>query len=174
MNPMIFMRAIAAAALLMMAGWSQAATYSLFASLDGSQEVPPNASPGTGTGYMTYDDVSNQLSWNITFSDLTAGTTAAHFHGPAAPGVNASPVITIPLGASLGMTSGVLNGMATLANETQEGQLLSGLWYINIHTSNFTGGEIRGQVQVVPIPAALWLFGSGLLGLVALARRGKG
>lgn len=173
MNPMIFVRAIVISALLAVPGWSQAATYSLFASLDGSQEVPPNASPGTGTGFMTYDDVSNQISWNITFSDLTAGTTAAHFHGPAAPGFNASPVITIPLGTSLAMTSGTLVGMATLANETQEGELLSGLWYINIHTSNFTGGEIRGQVQVVPIPAAVWLFGSGLLGLAVLARRRK-
>jgi hypothetical protein len=71
------------------------------------------------------------------------------------------------------MTSGTLIGMATLANETQESELLSNLWYINIHTTSFGGGEIRGQVQVVPIPAAVWLFGSGLLGLVALARRRK-
>lgn len=173
MNPMNFIRVITASVLLMIAGWSQAAVISLHATLDGSQEVPPNASPGTGTGSMTYDDVTNQLSWNISFSGLTAGTTVAHFHGPAAPGVNASPVVTIPLGASLGMTSGTLIGTATLANETQESQLLSNLWYINIHTSNFTGGEIRGQVQVVPIPAAVWLFGSGLLGLVALLRRRK-
>lgn len=119
---------------------------------------------------MTYDDVSNQLNWNISFSGLLAGTTASHFHGPAAPGVNGGVQVTIPLGTSLGMTSGTLVGMATLT-ATQETQLLSDLWYINIHTSLYPGGEIRGQVQVVPIPAAVWLFGSGLLGLVALARR---
>lgn len=172
MNPMNFMRVIVASVLLMVAGWSQAATYSLFATLDGGQEVPVRVTPGTGTGYMTYDDVTNQLSWDITFSDLLAGTTASHFHGPAAPGVNAAAVITIPLDTSLGMTSGTLVGMATLT-ATQETQLLSDLWYINIHTSLYTGGEIRGQVQVVPIPAAAWLFGSGLLGLAALARRRK-
>jgi hypothetical protein len=173
MNPMIFMRAVVISVLLTLPGWSHAAIYSLFASLDGSQEVPATGSTGTGIGNMTYDDVSNQLNWNISFSGLTSGTTLAHFHGPAAPGVIASPVITIPLDASLGMTSGTLIGMATLANETQESELLSNLWYINIHTTNFGGGEIRGQVQVVPIPAAVWLFGSGLLGLVALARRCK-
>jgi hypothetical protein len=106
MNPMIFMRAVVISILLTVSEWSQAATFSLFASLDGAQEVPPVATPGTGTGYVTYDDVSNLLSWNITFSDLLAGTTVAHFHGPAAPGVSASPTVTIPLGASLGMTSG--------------------------------------------------------------------
>lgn len=172
MKPMIFMRAVVISALLAVPGWSQAATYSLFASLDGAQEVPSVPTPGTGTGVMTYDNVTNLLSWNITFSDLLAGTTVAHFHGPAAPGMGASPIVTIPLGASLGMTSGTLLGSATIT-DTNEAQLLSDLWYINIHTSLHPGGEIRGQVQVVPIPAALWLFGSGLLALVALVRRRK-
>jgi hypothetical protein len=29
------------------------------------------------------------------------------------------------------------------------------------------------DVQVVPVPAAVWLFGSGLIGLAGIARRGK-
>lgn len=172
MNPIIFIRVAVISVLLILPTWSQAAIYSLSASLDGSQEVPPNASPGTGAGMMTYDDATNQLNWNISFSGLLTGTTASHFHGPAAPGVNAGVQVTIPLGAYAGMTSGTLIGMATLT-VTQEAQLLSDLWYINIHTSTFPGGEIRGQVQVIPIPATLWLFGSGLLGLVALVRRRK-
>jgi hypothetical protein len=170
MNLMTFIRVVLTSVLLTMPGWSQAATYSLYASLDGSQAS--TASPGTGTGMMTYDDVANLLNWDITFSGLLAGTTASHFHGPAVPGVAAGVQVTIPLGTSLGATSGTLIGMATLT-ETQEVQLLSDLWYINIHTSTFGGGEIRGQVQVVPLPAAAWLFGGGLLGLVALARRRK-
>ncbi len=170
MSPMILMRGIIVLVFLTLSAWSQAAIIPLYATLDGLQEVPPNASPGIGTGIMSYDDVTNQLNWNITFSGLLAGTTASHFHGPAAPGVAAGVQVTIPLGASLGATSGTLIGMATLT-ATQETQLLSDLWYINIHTSAFPGGEIRGQVQVVPIPAAVWLFGSGLLGLGAFARR---
>lgn len=172
MDPMIFVRAVVISALLAVSGWSQAATYSLFASLDGLQEDPPNASPGTGTGYMTYDDVSNLLGWNISFSNLIGTTTAAHFHGPAAFGESAGVQVTIPLGDSAAATSGTLTGSATIS-DTQETQLLSDLWYINIHSSVYPGGEIRGQAQVVPIPAAAWLFGSGLLGLVALARRRK-
>ncbi|WP_424206737.1 VPLPA-CTERM sorting domain-containing protein [Sulfuricaulis sp.] len=45
--------------------------------------------------------------------------------------------------------------------------------YFNIHTSMFTGGEIRGFLAPVPIPAAAWLFGSGLLGLIGVAQRKK-
>lgn len=159
--------------LLALPTWSQAATYSLFASLDGSQEVPANTSLGTGIGNMTYDDLTMQLSWDISFSGLSAGTTASHFHGPAAPGVNAGVQVTIPLGTSLGQTSGNLVGMATLT-AAQETQLLSDLWYINIHSTLFPAGEIRGQVQVVPLPAAIWLLGSGVLGLAAVIRRRAG
>ena len=61
---------------------------------------------------------------------------------------------------------------STTISGTQSADLLAGLWHINIHTTTFSGGEIRGQVQLsaVPIPAAAWLFSSGLLGLVGIAR----
>jgi hypothetical protein len=63
-------------------------------------------------------------------------------------------------------------GSATLTDD-QETNLLSGDWYVNVHTLDFPGGEIRGQVIVnpVPIPAAAWLFGSGLIALFGIARR---
>ncbi|MEW6330796.1 MAG: CHRD domain-containing protein [Pseudomonadota bacterium] len=67
--------------------------------------------------------------------------------------------------------SGVLTGLSFTMSETQANQLLSGLWYIIIHTQLYPDGEIRGQAQVVPILAAVWLFGSGLLGLAVFARR---
>ena len=158
---------------LLLPTWSQAATYSLFATLDGSQAVPANASLGTGTGNMTYNDLTRLLSWDISFSGLSSGATASHFHGPAAPGVSAGVQIPIALGAYSGMTSGNLLGTATLSL-TQESQLLSNLWYINIHTAPFPAGEIRGQVQVVPLPAAIWLLGSGILGLATWIHRRTG
>ena len=47
----------------MLSAPASAATINLSATLEGSQEVPPNASPATGTGTMVYDDISNLLSW---------------------------------------------------------------------------------------------------------------
>lgn len=145
-----------------------AATFSLFAKIDGVQAG--TSSGGSGTGVMDYDDGTNTLKWNISFSGLEAGTTAAHFHGPAAPGMNAGIQVTIPLGASANMTSGNLLGSATIT-DAQAADLLSKLWYINIHSAKFGSGEIRGQVEVVPLPAALWLLGSALVGLFGYARR---
>lgn len=133
--------------------------------LDGAQAG--TTSPGTGFGTLAYDDVSNLLSWNISFSGLLAPETVSHFHGPAAPGSNAGVQIGLPVGSPK-------IGSATLS-ETQELQLLDELWYINVHSSFATAGEIRGQLLLAPVPEpetyAMMLAGLGLVG--AIARRRK-
>jgi hypothetical protein len=48
--------------------------------------------------------------------------------------------------------------------------MLAGTAYLNIHTSNFPSGEIRGFLKV-PEPLTLSLFGAGLAGMAALRRR---
>jgi hypothetical protein len=151
---------------------ASAAIINLTASIDGNQEVPPTGSPATGTGTMAYDDVANLLSWNISYTASTMlGTpTVSHFHGPAQVGSNAG--VQVDIVANSGGIASPMVGSATIT-EPQELDLLAGLWYINIHSTAVPSGEIRGQVNVVPIPAAVWLFGSGLLGLIGLARRKK-
>ncbi len=117
----------------------------------GAQEVPPNASPGTGTINGAYDSSANLIYYTISFSGLTDTTIAAHFHGPAMPGVAAG--VTIPhAGFPIGDTAGVFNKMDTLTN-VQEADLLAGLWYSNIHTDSFPGGEIRAQIELQQPPS---------------------
>ncbi|UKJ09219.1 CHRD domain-containing protein [Solitalea lacus] len=112
--------------------------------LNAQSEVPPVISVATGSLSGTYDGDINLLTYSITWSNLTGAASAMHFHGPAAPGVSASPTLTIqgfPAAAA-----GSYSSQATLT-EDQERQLLDGNWYLNIHTPTNPNGEIRGQVQ---------------------------
>jgi len=150
---------------------ASAAIISLEANIDGSQASAGagTGSPGTGFASMTLDDATFLFSWNISWSDLIGTETVMHFHGPALPGENAG--VLVNFGNISGTTSPSIG--STTLDRVQVPDLLAGLWYINIHTDVFPAGEIRGQVNVIPIPAAVWLFGSGLIGLIGIARRKK-
>ncbi len=110
------------------------------ATLDGKSEVPPNTSSATGTADVDYDPASRKLSWKLSYSGLSGPATAAHFHGPAETGKNASVAVAIP-----NATKSPVDGSATLT-EAQAADLLAGKYYINIHTAANPGGGIRGQV----------------------------
>src|ERR1019366_9987400 len=87
----------AAAALAVFAGGAAcAATEHFTATLAGSDETPPNATTGTGTVDATLDTATKAFSYTVTYSGLTGSAIAAHFHGPAAPGVAAPPVGPAP------------------------------------------------------------------------------
>ncbi|SFD20971.1 CHRD domain-containing protein [Devosia psychrophila] len=110
------------------------------ADLSASEEVPPADSMATGMSDISYDTDSKKLTWSITYEGLTGDATAAHFHGPAAIGENAKPVVPIepPLASPI-------SGEATL-NDAQAADLEAGKWYFNVHSAKFPDGEIRGQV----------------------------
>lgn len=162
--------AVMAAIMIIVPMYSAATIIPFSATLDGSFEVPVRVTPATGSASILFDDVTNDLSWTMTFSGLLAPATAAHFHGPAAVGVNAG--VQVPISGIAGLTSGTVSGSAVLTS-AQELSLLSELFYINIHTSLYPGGEIRGQVEAsaVPEPSTLMLIGSGFAGLIAFGRK---
>ena len=128
---------------------AQAAIINLTANMDCAQAnagagTCAGGGTGTGVGAMTFDTVTNVLSWNVSHSGLSSAVTAAHFHGPALPNQNA--------GIQVGI--GTLNPAISSAilTPTQAADLLTGLWYINVHSTAFPGGEIRGQVNVITTP----------------------
>lgn len=108
------------------------------ADLSGGEEVPPVETAATGTADITYDTESKELSWTVEHSGLSGDVTAAHFHGPAAPGENAPPVVPIEV-------ANLAQGSATL-DDTQATALTDGQLYLNLHTAANPDGEIRGQV----------------------------
>jgi hypothetical protein len=119
----------------------QPATKTFHVDLAGSHEVPPVNSLGSGTADLTFDPATKQLFWKINYSELTSDATAAHIHGPARPGDNAGVLVNLAPG---GMKN-PLEGSAPLADE-QVDYLMLGRTYINIHTTQNKGGEIRGQI----------------------------
>ena len=75
---------------------SFAATVNYAATLNAASEVPVTDSKGTGAVTATFDTVSKKLAYSATYSGLSGPATAAHFHGPAAAGANAAPVVPVP------------------------------------------------------------------------------
>jgi hypothetical protein len=128
------------------------------ANLDGLQEVPPNASPAFGLG-------------DFSLSGTTFSVTTGSYQDllDAAPGVNGPVVFSLTLD-SPGTTTGTFSGSGTLT-AGQIADLNSGNLYVNIHSTVFPGGEIRGQLEPVPEPATMALMGAGSLALLAMRRR---
>ncbi len=185
---------VVGAALLLPAQAASATPITFTANLIGANEVPPSGSPGSGHATVVLDPVANTLHVDVTFSGLEAGTTASHIHcclpSPEAPGINVGVATTTPTfpGFPLGVTAGTYShdfslldsGTYNPAFVTLEGGILSarnalvagieaGETYLNIHTTLFPGGEIRGFL--VPEAATLLLLSSGLAGLAGVAWR---
>lgn len=187
---------VLAVAMAAAASLAQSAIIPLHVNLSGANEVPPNASQGTGVAYFQLDTITNELTGHIEFSGLTGTTTAAHIHcclaTPFLTGMNVGVATLTPAfpGFPIGVTSGVddfildldlassyragfITDQGGLANAEANfiNGLLTGRTYLNIHTTAFGGGEIRGFV--IPEPMTVGLIAMGLAAAAFGSRRRK-
>lgn len=180
-------------AVLMLSAIAKADQLAFTATLTGSQEVPPTGSPGIGSGLVTLDTVTNMLTVNVSFAGLVSPTIASHIHCCTPPGANAIVATAVPTfpGFPLGVTTGTYlmtfdltlastynpafiaahGGTVAGAQAAFIAGLISGQTYLNIHTSQFPGGEIRGQLQAVPEPASVLLLATGIMGIAGGLRK---
>jgi hypothetical protein len=152
----------ALAASLLAAPVADSQTERFSASLSGAEEVPPINTAGTADFEMSIQQ--GTITFSLTFSDLSSPLSVAHLH--FAPSKVAGGVMIFLCGgggqpACPATTEGTITGTITAANVTgptgqgiTAGDLDSaleavreGLSYANMHTANFGGGEIRGQVR---------------------------
>jgi hypothetical protein len=184
------MKALRALACILMVATAVSGATVYTATLDESQEVPPTGSAATGTGMATLDDTQTMLMVSLSWTGLTGPAGAAHIHCCPGPGANATVAIDFVPAGFPNTDSGTFNHTFDLTDAASYGGgflsmfsdvdaarmavvsgLNSNLAYFNIHTDAHPGGEIRGDIQVVPEPATILLMGAGLGAIVLIRRR---
>ena len=150
----------AAVLTLGIAGSAQAQSMQFTAQLSGANETPGVLTGAYANATVTLDLGSQTVSWVIDVFNMPSGTNNAHFH-VGGPGLAGPTVVNVafPAGVSNDYR---LSGSATAANllvRADQGirswedflqALVGGQTYLNIHSVNFPGGEIRGQELRVP------------------------
>jgi hypothetical protein len=120
------------------------------ATLNGAGENPVRAVAGTATATIVKKNGS--YTYTVTYTGMSGPLTGGHIHGPAAPGVNAA--VIVPFNDATGAAaSGTLSGTFTstntlnISNDSLDVLMRNGNAYVNLHTAQFPGGEIRGPLS---------------------------
>jgi len=107
--------------------------------LSGSREVPASGSSATGTFNGIYNKTTKKLTYNLDYTG--AGTpTSMHIH-EAKAGTSGNVIFTLAT-----PTLSPATGTTAVFTDWNEASLLAGEYYINLHTTGYAGGEIRGQL----------------------------
>jgi hypothetical protein len=166
--------------------------------LTGPGESPANVSPGMGTADVYFDDWAQTMEVKVSFWDLLGTATASHIHAATAMADTGTAGVATETptfgGFPLGVQSGTYDHMfdltlaasfngafitangGTVANASAalENALLSDKAYLNIHTTMFPSGEIRGFLHTVPDSASTALLLTvALSGMAGLSRTQK-
>jgi CHRD domain len=140
-------RAVSVLAVLLLAGCSfylsepRVPKTDLRATLNGSNEVPPTQSGGSGYFEAVYRPSTKVLEYRLNLVGLSGPITMGYLHGPAEPAENAQQVapINIPI-----YDNTIWDGV-TLTEE-QAAEVVAGRWYVEVRTIRYPDGEIRGQI----------------------------
>jgi hypothetical protein len=111
-----------------------------------AQVVPaPPTSAASGRVEASYEFKTRLLTYKIYWYSLSSAVTSIHVHGIADPGLPAAAVQTIT-GFSTATTGTYTGTLFVDGSAIRESDLLAGVYYMDIHTTNNPQGELRGQI----------------------------
>lgn len=168
-HPLPRVAAIAGIALLGCAGSTLAHADELETKLKGYQEVPAVSSAASGRFKAVIDKASNTIRYEVSYSGLEGDVRQSHIHFGqrgvtggisiwlCQTATNPSPIATTPQCPQSGTVTGVISaaevvgpaGQGIAATEFAEivAAIRAGVAYVNVHSSKFPTGEIRGQLR---------------------------
>lgn len=126
-----------------------AAQQRFVANLSAAQEVPANSSTGTAVCTLVLNATQTQMTINCTYSGVSTPVQASHIHNAGPVGVNGPVKFNFNF---TGGTSGTIGPLTFDITAQDVADLKAKKWYFNIHTTNFPGGEIRGQAKITTTP----------------------
>ncbi|WP_404423964.1 fasciclin domain-containing protein [Nibricoccus sp. IMCC34717] len=150
--------------LLSLAPLSYAETFTFTAMLSGTSQVPSVTTPASGRALVMVDSETKQFTAYVTTAGIASAITMSHIHeapagqngGVVANFGGAASYVSAAQGFNAGKFTGTYNG--------DFAKLLSGGAYVNIHTTTYGSGELRGQLMLHPKDAGR---------LIALSARGR-
>lgn len=172
-----------------------------FGLLPGNEVGGNTASAATSNAFgdeaaagLFFDPTTNELGFDFTFEGLNGGlffsaASGIHLHLPGTSGdpfnqtgpivfnlnsFNDSEVTNTNTQIADGATSGRVTGTVSFANNLDLiDDLQAGEFYLNIHSQDFTGGELRGSITAaaVPEPSSMAVFAVAIAGLATRRRR---
>jgi uncharacterized surface protein with fasciclin (FAS1) repeats/Cu/Zn superoxide dismutase len=141
---------LALAALIAASCTAQAEMLKFHASLKSSQEVPSNTSQASGLAELWYDTETGNYTAYVTVAGLEAPLSGSHIH-EASAGSNGPVTVNFGAGSAyVAAANGFYAGKFSGPYSGNLSKLLSSQAYVNVHSSKFPGGEIRGQLHSLP------------------------
>jgi hypothetical protein len=139
--PVAITLALSAVLAISMATASAQAAFTARIALTGAAEAPGPGDPdATGEAKILLVPANGLVCWQLSWSGIDGDVTAAHIHGPAAVGVPAGVLVPLSVDPAKGCTRADPELVSTIAGDPAN-------YYVNIHSTVFPAGAIRGQLD---------------------------